>query len=114
MMDARAPSPFRDPRTLAVAVIAALVAAVGTWWLTAPPGALGLQPDSFAYISGGWFLAHGEGLRVPLQSWASPDTTRLWVWEPPGFSTAIAAGVRGGLSPMDARSEEHTSELQSH
>lgn len=102
MMDVRSPTPLRDTRTLAVAVIAALVAAVGTWWLTSPPGALGLQPDSFAYISSGWFLAHGEGLRVPLQSWASPDTTRLWVWEPPGFSTAIAAGVRSGFGAMDA------------
>jgi hypothetical protein len=102
VMDVRAPSPFRDPRTRAVAAVAALVAGFGTWWLTAPPGALGLQPDSFAYLSGGWFLAHGEGLRVPLQSWASADTTRLWVWEPPGFSAAIAGGVRTGLSAIDA------------
>jgi len=78
------------------------VAGFGVWWLTSPPGGVGVQVDSFAYVSTGYFLAHGEGLRAPFASWASEDSTRTWAFQPPGFSAAIAGGISAGLAPLTA------------
>jgi hypothetical protein len=86
---------------LLLAAVPGLGAAWGVLELTEPPGP-GLDPDSLSYLGAGISLARGAGLRVPSANWSSADTTAPLVHFPPGFSVAIAAGIRAGAEPINA------------
>jgi hypothetical protein len=89
------------PRFLLPAVLIGLAAFWGVIEVTEPPGP-GLDPDALAYLGAGASLGHGHGLRVPSASWSSNDSTAPLVHFPPGFSAAIALGVAGGATPVNA------------
>ena len=93
---------MKPPRLLLVlAAVPGLAAAWGVLALTDPPGP-GLDPDALSYLGAGISLARGDGLRVPSAAWASADTTAPLVHFPPGFSTAIALGIKLGETPINA------------
>jgi len=87
--------------TLGLAAIAGLAAGAAVLELTEPPGP-GLDPDAMQYLSAAQSIAHGDGLRIPLAQWSSPDTTSTLAHFPPGYSAAIAVGIRAGLSPQNS------------
>jgi hypothetical protein len=69
--------------------------------VTEPPGP-GLDPDAVSYLGAAVSLVHGHGYRVPVTPWTASDTTGLLAHFPPGFSTAIAAPVAFGMSPIQS------------
>ncbi len=89
------------PRILLPAIIIGLAAFWGVIEVTEPPGP-GLDPDALAYLGAGASLGHGHGLRVPSADWSSADTMAPLVHFPPGFPAAIAIGVAGGATPVNA------------
>ncbi len=54
----------------------------------------GAHADSVEYMEAGRALAAGEGLEVPIASWASPDSVAPLSHFPPGLPVAIAAAIR--------------------
>jgi hypothetical protein len=87
--------------TLCAIVLLAPLAAWGVLTLTDPPGP-GLDPDAMAYLGTAQSIAAGRGVRVPSASWAAADSTAPLAHFPPGYPTAIAIGVRSGLTPVNA------------
>jgi hypothetical protein len=93
---------MKPPRlVLLLAAIPGIAAAWGVLELTEPPGP-GLDPDALSYLGAAVSLARGEGLRVPSAGWASADTSAPLVHFPPGFSAAIALGIKLGATPTNA------------
>ncbi len=86
---------------LLIALLAGLVAGWCAIELTEPPGP-GLDPDAVSYLGAGISVANGHGLRIPAGKWDSPDTTAALAHFPPGFSLAIAAGIKAGALPTNA------------
>ena len=84
-----------------IAILLAAAAAWGVLALTAPPGP-GLDPDAMSYLGSAQSLAAGHGLRIPTAAWDRADSTAPLSHFPPGFPLALAAGVRGGLTPINA------------
>jgi hypothetical protein len=89
------------PKVLIPAILIGIGAFSGVIDLTQPPGP-GLDPDALAYLGAGKSLADGHGLRVPMASWESSDTTQPLVHFPPAFPAAIAVGIKTGASPIGA------------
>ncbi len=54
----------------------------------------GAHADSVEYMEAGRSFALGNGLRIPIASWASPDTVAPLSHFPPGPSLAIGAVIR--------------------
>ncbi|HVT39261.1 MAG TPA: hypothetical protein VHE78_09470 [Gemmatimonadaceae bacterium] len=93
---------MKSPRLLLLlAAVPGIAAAWGVLELTEPPGP-GLDPDALSYLGAGLSLARGAGLRVPSAGWASADTSAPLVHFPPGFSVAIALGIRLDATPTNA------------
>jgi hypothetical protein len=92
---------LRHRLVLLIALLAGLAAGWGVIELTEPPGP-GLDPDAVSYLGAGVSMASGHGLRIPSGTWDSPDTTAALAHFPPGFSTAIAAGITAGALPTNA------------
>lgn len=67
--------------------------------MTEPPGP-GLDPDAVSYLGAAVSFVHGRGYRVPVTPWTANDTSGPLAHFPPGFSTAIAAPVAVGMSPI--------------
>ena len=82
------------------ALLFGVIAAIGVWLLTMPPGP-GLDPDSASYLGTATALVRGQGYRIPIASWSSADSTSALGHFPPGYPTAIAVPVALGLSPTN-------------
>jgi len=76
-------------------VLAGVLGAAEVLVATRSPGP-GLDPDSASYLGAGESLAHGGGLTIPMADWSDPAPTSALSHFPPGFSVAIAVGVKGG------------------
>jgi hypothetical protein len=80
---------------MVVAVLAGVLGAAEVLVATRSPGP-GLDPDSASYLGAAESLAHGHGLTIPMADWSDPEPTSSLSHFPPGFSVAIAAGVKAG------------------
>ena len=88
-------------RKYLAAGVAGLVAAIGVWIISAPPGP-GLDPDAASYLSAAESLAGGRGYRILIADWRSADSTTALAHFPPGYPTALAAAIAVGASPANA------------
>ena len=88
-------------RKYLAALVAGLVASVGVWNLSAPPGP-GLDPDAASYLGAAESVAHGRGYRIPIADWRSADSTSALAHFPPGYPTALATAIAAGAAPMRA------------
>lgn len=80
---------------------AALLALAGVLAITRAPGP-GLDPDSASYLGAAESVARGTGLRIPIATWQSADSTAPLAHFPPGYSVALALPMRAGASPRAA------------
>ena len=84
-------------RKYLAAAVAGLVAAVGVWIISAPPGPA-LDPDAASYLGAAESLAHGRGYRIPIADWRSADSTSALAHFPPGYPTALAVPIALGVT----------------
>ena len=82
-------------------IIAGLVAFTLVLTVTDPPGP-GLDPDALQYMGAAASLAASGEYSVPLDGWASADSTEPLTHFPPGYPTALAIPVRLGMDPAQA------------
>lgn len=99
-----AASPVK-PRRMVAGIILLLTITVMAFvtWTSSQRG--GLQPDSVTFLDAAQRLAEGKGLSHRWAYWdpvyetaTLPTRTTMW---PPGYTTAIAAAIRCGLTPYD-------------
>lgn len=83
------------------AVFAGLVAFTLVLTITDPPGP-GLDPDALQYLGAAASAAAIGEYSVPLDAWASADTTEPLTHFPPGYPTALAIPVKLGMEPAQA------------
>jgi len=88
-------------RKYLAAIVAGLVAAIGVWIMSAPPGP-GLDPDAASYLGAAESVAHGRGYRIPIADWRSADSTAALAHFPPGYPTILAAAIAVGATPAHA------------
>jgi hypothetical protein len=98
------PNIIRRRKSLAppiLGVIAGAAAAIVALAITRAPGP-GLSPDSASYVSAAEFVARGQGYRISIAPWHSPDSTAPLAHFPPGYPTAIALPLSLGLPPLQS------------
>ena len=83
------------------AILAGLVAFTLVLTVTDPPGP-GLDPDALQYMGAATSVAASGEYSVPLDAWASVDSTQPLTHFPPGYPTALAIPVRLGMDPAQA------------
>ena len=83
------------------AVIAGLVAFALVLIVTDVPGP-GLDPDALQYLGAATSLAANGEYSVPMEGWASADSTEPLTHFPPGYPTALGVPVRMGMQPTQA------------
>jgi hypothetical protein len=83
------------------ALAAGLLAVVGVWIISAPPGP-GLDPDAASYLGAAESVAHGRGYRIPIADWRTKDSTAALAHFPPGYPTVLAAAIALGATPARA------------
>jgi hypothetical protein len=83
------------------AILAGLVAFILVLTVTDPPGP-GLDPDALQYLGAAASLASSGEYSVPMDGWASADSTEPLTHFPPGYPTALAVPVRLGMEPAQA------------
>ena len=69
--------------------------------VTDPPGP-GLDPDALQYLGAAASVAATGEYTVPLDAWASADSTEPLTHFPPGYPTALALPVHMGMEPAQA------------
>src|SRR5919201_902751 len=84
-------------RFVALTALAAGVAAFALVLVVTEPPGPGLDPDAASYLGAAESLARHGTLRIPLASWASPDTTSPLVHFPPGLPIVVALPVALGM-----------------
>jgi hypothetical protein len=98
------PNIIRRRKSLArllVAIAAGIAGAALVAAITRDPGP-GLDPDSASYIGAARSLASGRGYRIPITTWASPDSTAPLAHFPAGYPTAIAIPMWLGTAPLQS------------
>jgi hypothetical protein len=91
-------------RRLATAISAAVLGIVAftlVLVVTDLPGP-GLDPDALQYLGAAASVAANGEYSVPLEGWASADSTEPLTHFPPGYPTALALPVRMGMEPTQA------------
>ncbi len=85
------------------AVMVGIIAFTLVLTITDAPGP-GLDPDALQYMGAAASFAARGDYAVPIESWASADSTQPLTHFPPGYSTALALPVRMGMeTPQSAR-----------
>ena len=83
------------------AILAGLLAFILVLTVTDPPGP-GLDPDALQYLGAAASVVADGEYNVPLDGWASADTTEPLTHFPPGYPTVLAIPVRLGMEPAQA------------
>ncbi len=83
------------------ALVLASVAFSGVLYVTEPAGP-GLQESSAAYLGAAESAARGQGFRVPVAPWDSPDSSAALTRYPPGYPAALALPVSLGFPAVQA------------
>lgn len=92
-------SSLRSTLSAVLPAVLGLIAALLALWLTQSPGP-GLDPDSMSYLGAAQSIAQGNGIRVPIAPWASPDSSMHLKAFPPGNSLVLAIPIRLGAEPF--------------
>ena len=83
------------------AALAGIVAFTLVLTVTELPGP-GLDPDALQYLGAAASLAASGEYSVPMDGWASADSTEPLTHFPPGYPTALAVPVSLGMEPAQA------------
>src|SRR4051812_24394166 len=83
------------------ALVAGILAFTLVLTVTDPPGP-GLDPDALQYMGAAASVAESGEYDIPMDGWASADSTEPLTHFPPGYPTALAIPVRLGMEPAQA------------